>query len=397
MKIICKKCGARLNVRDELKGKMRPCPRCQENLHLQPDLGGTAELLNLDLEDGIFQGTKIEPEEEPDDDRVDSSSEEMTQSSRKRTKKKALVENASNTPADQSDSKGKRQRSRRTPLKMLIGVADGPFWRGAIEHLLFMSLSLACVGGLIGFLLSLVRSAVVAGLLFNLIGVPTMLVAFFMLSYPASCFWRVFVGSASGHTDVSEWPESNLGEWVFDMLFVAYLLAMSIFLSAGIAKLREVASPGQYDSTEYWQLIGSVAEVNKIAELPKLLGPAQRQLELKVESSRPVFIPGPAWWTTLGAFILIFPLIAISCLDSNSPLFVPWSPRVLISLIKNFVSWLIALIVFAAIVCSAAALFVVGSSIAPFWTFTLCSPLAAVAALIYSRLLGRLSYQIANT
>ena len=316
----------------------------------------------------------------------------------KKQKKKSKSKNAPVAPsANEADAKPKRRkRSQPSVISMVLEIASGPFWRSAFEHLLFMTGVMAFVGGLIGFLVGLVRSAAVAGLLFNLIGIPMLLLAYFSMSYPLSCFWKVIVGSAVSGEDIHEWPESSMGEWVFDMFFVMYLIALSIFISAGIAKLRESVIPGQLPSSEYWQLIGTEDETNKVVELPKILG-MPRPPALEVKSGRPVLQPGPAWWTTFGAFVVVFPIVVISCLDSNTPIFIPWSPRVLFSLLTNFPAWLISFVISGGILGLAAVVFVLGSKHAPFWTFTLCSPLAALGMLIYGRVLGRLSGQISRT
>ena len=393
MKIRCPRCGAELEVRDALRGKTARCPQCSEKLLLEPEISEKDEFLALDITeeatgavDEEFKGSRQSSE--------DFGGIKHRPLSGLRPKKKKA-----GSPSDAADEHAarpkRRRRAPRSTAGMLAGIVSARFWRSTLIHLPYISGALLCVGALLGFLIGLAQSAVVAGLLFDLIGTPTAFAVFFLMSYPTSCFWKVVVGSSESNADINEWPESSVGEFVFDMLFVGYMILISMMLAIGIAKLREVAIPGQLPSEEYWQLVAKEAETNTIGPL-KLLANDKPKDAAEATSPRPLLQPGPAWITTFAAFVLIFPLVVMSCLDAGTPLLVPWSPRILLSLLKNCLSWLVFLVLSGAVLIAAAVILIAGTTYAPFSTFTLCSPLAAFGLVLYGRLIGQLSWAIGN-
>lgn len=429
MKVKCKYCAARLSVRDELAGKKGRCPECRATIVLEAvaemaaepvavekgssALGASSELLAVDLSSiELTQETIEESTATEGDDLIEElGAPDLSFTKRKLREKKlkaikAQKEKEEAAEADDKLAKKRAKQSKKSVLSLLGGVFDGPFWHSAAEHLLFATLSLALFGAIIGFLASLVRSAVMASIMVNLVSVPSVLFAFFTLSYPASCFWRIIVGSAGGGDDISDWPESSVGEWVFDLFLIGYFALTALFISAGIAKLREVVMPGQAPSQQYWKVLGSVQETNRAPDLKKMLfgkfpqPMVPKDLPLpaitEIESSRPVIDPGPAWWTVFGAMILVFPMVVMSCLDDNSPIFVPWSPRLWMSFYRNPLAWLVTLPLFAILFVIAAVILILGANYAPFLTFTLGSPLCILWLIVYGRLLGRLCWHIAN-
>ena len=252
-----------------------------------------------------------------------------------------------------------------------------------------------------GFLVGLVHSAIVAGMVFEMIGIPMAFMIFFMMCYPTACFWKVTVGSAEGGRDIAEWPEGgNFGEWMFEMLFVGYLVIVSLLLSGSVAKVGEIVIPHEMSSEEYWRLTGTEEELDAVSIPGKLLAKMAKggqTVDVEVTSPRPVLRPGPGWPTMFLAFAFFFPLVVVSCLDAETPTYVPWSKRVFWSLLKNFPAWLVSILISCTLLGVAAGLLILGAAFAPFLTFTLCSPLAVIGLLLYGRLLGRLSWLIANT
>lgn len=277
---------------------------------------------------------------------------------------------------------------------MLAGVGDRPFWRSSIGHLPFMTGSILCGAGLLGSYMGLIRSIGAANIVFSYMGILTMVAAFIVCSYPGACFLKVIIGSAVGENDVGEWPDGGFSDWVFEMMFVAYLIVMSLVVSAGIARFRQSISPNQFPNRTYWRVIGSGNEINDLAIIPRFFGNSGPRWVFQFPMGKDVFNPGPGWWTTLMVSAGIFPLIGISCLDTRTPMLVPWSPQVLLSLWKRPRAWMAATLVFASIQYVAAIIFVLGAATYPVWVYALCSPLAAIAVLVYARLLGRLSWQI---
>jgi serine/threonine protein kinase len=132
--------------------------------------------------------------------------------------------------------------------------------------------------------------------------------------------------------------------------------------------------------------------------LPKLPTPEEHESADSPEdpSERAFLRPGPGWQTTFVAFLVIFPLVLISCIDASTPLLVPWSPRVWLSLAVNFPAWCLVFVISLGVLSAAGAVAMWGAVHAPFTTFTLCSPLAALAIVVYGRTIGLLSWRIAS-
>jgi hypothetical protein len=394
MKIRCPHCGAHLNVRDELTGKQGRCPRCRKELTIEPE-GSGSETPSLDP----WAGSQ-EPSDKPSQQAAAPSDEyggieplRLLGRTRRRKKKDTEPESTQNAVDAKSDAQPKRRRFRKSTGGMLAGVVAGPFWRSALSHFPYLAADLAVVGGLLGFLVVLIHIAAGASLVLQIIGYPTAVLLFFLMCYPASCFFKVAVGSSDSSGDIDEWPESNFGEWVFEMLFVMYMIVIAVLLSGGIAKLREWVAPAR--SGSYWQLMPQENDPDALSILPKILGAPPQPAP--AEAVHRGFQPGTGWQTTFLAFLAIFPLVVMCCLDSVTPIFVPWSPRVFFSLLKNFPAWLVVVAGSGVLLGGGAAILCLGSLYAPFWTFTLCSPLAAAGLLLYGRLLGRLSWLIART
>jgi predicted Zn finger-like uncharacterized protein len=356
MKIRCPHCQAELKVREDLRGKQARCPRCRKELHLEPE-------------------TASERNGSPQDEFADVEPLNLVAASQRRKKQEAESpdgETGEDGAADETPRR--RRRIPRSTWGMLVGVVAAPFWRSALLHLPYLTAGLACAGALLGIFVILVKNALAAGLVFYYIGIPTAILVYFLMCYPTSCFFKVVVGSADSSRDIDEWPESNFGEWVFELLMVAYMIVLTLMLSTGVAKLRQSVFPGQLPSGAYWQLTAA-----ENAEEGNDTG------------------PGPGWPTTFVAFTALFPLVVITCVEPTTAILVPWSPRVFFSLLKNFPAWLVVFIISAAMFCGAAAILYLGAGYAPFLTFTLCSPLAAVGLLFYGRVLGRLLWLIART
>ncbi len=397
MKVLCPHCGAHLNVRDELAGKQGRCPRCRKELTIEPE-GACSEVPSLD------PGARSqEPSDKPSPEAGAPSDEyggieplRLLAPTRRRKKKDPEPESTQHAVEGGSDAQPKRRRIRRSTGGMLAGVVAGAFWRSALSHFPYLAADLAVVGALLGFLVWLIQIAGTASMVLQIIGYPTALMVFFLMCYPASCFFKVAVGSSDSSGDIDEWPESSFGEWIFEMLFVLYMIVIALLLSGGIAKLRESVAPVR--SGSYWQLMPQENEPDALSILPKLLGPPQpAPAPAEAESVHRSFQPGTGWQTTFIAFLAIFPLVVICCLDPVTPVFVPWSPRVFLSLLKNILAWLVVVAGSGILLGGGAAILILGSLYAPFWTFTLCSPLAAAGLLLYGRLLGRLSWLIART
>jgi predicted Zn finger-like uncharacterized protein len=411
MRVRCPHCETRMKVRDELNGKTGRCPKCGKEFQMTADPPQSGPLSAIDFDTGpegpapkksISEKSKPAAATQSEADEYGATpSPRLLAATRTVKKRKPEGEPEEGANSDAREDKPKRRTRRRTTLGMLASLVDGPFWESALRRSAYLAGGLAIVGGLLGFLVGLVHSAIVAGMVMEAIGIPTAFMTFFLMCYPTACFWKVIVGSAEGGTDVAEWPEGgNFGEWMFEMLFVGYLVVVSLLLCGGVAKFGEIVIPHEMSSEEYWRLIGNEEEIDTVSIPGKLLakmGKGGQTVEMQVTSPRPVLRPGPALMTIFISFAVIFPFVVVSCLEPSTPTWVPWSGRVWMSLIKNFPAWLAAILLSFVIIGAAAALLILGATFAPFITFTLCSPLAVIGLLLYGRLLGRLSWLIART
>ena len=407
MLVRCPHCQAQLNVRDELSGKTARCPKCTETFRIGEQSAKSKPLSSVDF-DAPAPGpqppkkSKRPAAKEPEDEFGSIETPQLLAATRTVKKKKSDDESEESADGSESgDQPKRRSRSRRTTLGMLESLFDGAFWDSALRHSAYLAACLVVVGGLVGFLTGLIHSAVVAGIVLQAIGIPTAFMVFFMMCYPTCCFWKVIVGSAEGGRDIAEWPEgANFGSWMFEMLFVGYMILISLLVCGGIAKLGEVIIPHDMPTTDYWRLVGIEEEVDTVSIPGKLLAKVAKggqTVEMQVHSPRPVLRIGPAWVTIFLAFAAVFPFVVVSCLEPSTPTYVPWSSRIWMNLIKNFPAWLASIVISATILGAAVLLVVLGATYAPFLTFTLCSPLAVLGLLFYGRLLGRLSWLIART
>jgi hypothetical protein len=405
----CPQCQAQLNVRDQLSGKMARCPKCSEQFRIEAEPAKAKPLPSVDFDSKTAAPAPQQPKKPKrpaakgsEDEFGSMEAPRLLAATRKIKKTKSDDESEESADRNESEDQPKRRpRSRRTTLGMLASLFDGPFWESALRHSAYLTGCLVIVGGLVGFLTGLIRSAIVAGMVLQIIGIPTAFMVFFMMCYPTSCFWKVVIGSAEGGRDIAEWPEgANFGAWMFEMLFVGYMILISLLVCGTIAKLGEVIVPHEMPKEEYWRLIGTEEEIDAASIPGKLLAKvakAGKNVEMEVAAPRRVVRVGPAWVTMFLAFVVVFPFVVVSCLEPSTPTYVPWSPRVWMSLIKNLPAWLASIVLSGALLGFAMLLMSLGAAYAPFWTFTLCSPLAVLGLLLYGRLLGRLSWLIART
>jgi predicted Zn finger-like uncharacterized protein len=405
MLVRCPHCQAQLNVRNELSGKTARCPKCSEQFLIGAESADANPLPSVDFDAPAPQRPKKlkRPAAKETEDEF-GSIETPRLLAATRTVKKKKSDDKSEESADGSPSEDQPKRravSRRSTLGMLASLVDGAFWESALRHSAYLAGCLVIVGGLVGFLTGLIHSAIVAGMVLEAIGIPTAFMVFFMMCYPTSCFWKVIVGSAEGGRDIAEWPEGgNFGAWMFEMLFVGYMIIISLMVCGGIAKLGELIVPHEMPREEYWRLVGTEEELDPVSIPGKLLAKvakAGKDVEMEVQSPRRVLRVGPAWVTIFFTFAAVFPFVVVSCLEPSTPTYVPWSTRVWMSLIKNFPAWLASILLSGALLGAAVLLLILGAVYAPFLTFTLCSPLAVLGLLLYGRLLGRLSWLIART
>lgn len=335
-----------------------------------------------------------------DEYRVEHLPEYRLTSPRKKKKRKKAEPPPEEDDEESSPAEDTRRLST-TPTTvwgMLEGCVSPIFWADCRPHWITMILPVSLLSALFGFLYSLVRTTDVALFLLQVMGAVSLLASFLTFAYPGSCWWRVVCGTAQAEDELSEWPEpGEMGAWTVDMLFVGYLVAMSLMISGGAAKVVQWTVPATIVGEDYWQIFSTTEEARPLQFAWNFIEPAQAAVRVEVVSRRPQLTPQAGWRITLMTFVVVFPLVVISCLDSSSPMYVPWSPRTWRSWAKQPFAWLAVLGLSGVTIPLLAGLLVFGINTAPFLSFTVAGSLGMFVLIAYARLLGRLSWLIDQT
>ena len=226
------------------------------------------------------------------------------------------------------------------------GVFSFP-WRGdAIARWGMLSLGLAATGMLATAGLSLMGEGMIGIFTMAFFGMAVLWLSIWSFSFAAHCMVAVLEDTSAGADQMLSWPESDWREWMWRLLHVGYLVAVSISLGFGLSRLAGL------------------------------------------------WLPQPDWVWALAVFLL-FPILLLSSVDADSP-FVPLSRRVQRSLMRVGWAWLIVYalsgLMWSALIGVVWGLVQLHEFLAP----VLGGPLLAAALLIYARLLGRLAWRVAN-
>src|ERR1700722_1751241 len=188
MLVRCPHCQAQLNVRDELSGKMARCPKCSEQFRIGAESAKANPLPSVDFDATSPQRPKKlerSAAKEAEDEFGSIETPRLLAATRTVKKKKSDDESEESGGGSASEDQPKRRAiSRRSTLGMLASLVDGAFWESALRHSAYLAGCLVIVGGLVGFLTGLIHSAIVAGMVLEIIGIPTAFMVFFMMGYP---------------------------------------------------------------------------------------------------------------------------------------------------------------------------------------------------------------------
>ena len=229
------------------------------------------------------------------------------------------------------------------------GVFTLPWRRDAVVYWAYLTLGFTAIM-IIGLVLKGLASAFsgmstgVAAAFFLL---PIIWVSFMTFSYAAACGLCVLESTAGGLDRIEGWPDPNWKDWMTQLIYVAWIGAIPLAVSYGLAVLGET------------QGISMV-------------------------------------WTMPIAFFVIYPISLMSALEANS-IWVPLTKSILGSLAKWWWCWLIFYLVSGLLATGiiAAAAFAIDSS--SDIVFLGLGPLLPAALLIYFRLLGRLGWRMTTT
>ncbi len=187
-------------------------------------------------------------------------------------------------------------------------------------------------------------SGIGSGVAIAFFSLPIIWISFFTLSYSAACGICVLESTAAGLDRIEGWPEPNWKDWMVQMLYLAWVAAIPLVVSFGLAKLASLAG---------WRME----------------------------------------WVLPGSMFVLFPIALLSALEANSS----WAPitlPILTSLVRWWWAWLTFYLLtgFLASGLAAMAIVLVAASHERF--LLLLGSLVAAAVFIYFRLLGRLAWRM---
>jgi hypothetical protein len=226
------------------------------------------------------------------------------------------------------------------------GVFTIPWQGETCVRWVYMSLGLMGVLGLLAVLRFVAAAAApiaaVVGAFFLL---PIIWLSFFSFSYLASCCLHVFESTSAGLERVDTWPEPSWREWMADMMSIAWIGAIPLGASYGIALLGQ----------EFW-------------------------------GSSP-------WLATPLLFFVFYPISFLSALEANT-VWVPLTRPILASVARWWWCWLMFYFLAGGVTAltTAAAGYLLSNSYHS--AVIALGPIIPAFGLIYFRLLGRLAWRM---
>lgn len=249
------------------------------------------------------------------------------------------------TPGAVVAGRGPRKPAKQERVSFVGGVVNFPFYRGCLIHWLAMTLGLmfVVVPPVFAYAWAIQQQnpewtwVIVAGILAGFAGL------LWSLMSSSTCL-AILQDTAEGCDDIENWPEGQLTEWLYDTIYIATALILSVALGAGLLRLLELA--------------------------------------------------GVAWWprglaVAIGVGFLAFPFLLMSMLEAGSPL-IPFSVPITRSL--GTVWWAWFLFYFEATLLVAVTAGLGAAVVIPthYWGTPAALVLVPAMLMIYFRLLGRL-------
>ena len=230
------------------------------------------------------------------------------------------------------------------------GVFGFPFSRGVLPRWAGIASGLLVAGGTLAIVLGNVndrglgRETVLAA---GALGLLVFFSLLWSLSYAAGCMLLIVRETAEGADEMNESPDIDWRDWIFQLVYMAEILAQGVALGWFARWLLTLALPGT---------------------------------------------PAPAIGLALVTFVA-FPVLLLSALESGSAL-MPFSAPILRSLIRLGWAWGLFYLLSGALLVPIIAIAALVAT--PYATLGWLAPAPLVAAylLIYARLLGRLGWLI---
>lgn len=225
--IRCDTCQARLRIRIKLAGTVGKCPKCGASISIPhrpeiefelPQPAGESETLALDGGYRLAEPLDYQPDDHP---------EPLPAEVRPAAPEGGYLEQLGRVRQQQVDK----------PPRFLFfsGVFDFPWYPevwlrwvylvlGGSAATLIPMLALAFFGGASGY--------VGIGLAF--FAMPQIWITIWTGSFAAACGLQIFDDTAAGSDHVTGWPEPNWREWMWPLMYLAYVAAMVLALAYGI-------------------------------------------------------------------------------------------------------------------------------------------------------------------
>lgn len=339
LSVRCPQCQAGLRIRSRLAGKTGQCPQCGGSIHIperpafdleEPDSSGDAD---ESLGDGGYR--LAEPlEHQPDD-----SPEPLPAELRAPVPAGGFLERMERVSTE--------KKSYVPQFLFFTGVFTFPWYpevwlrwgylvAGGTAATLIPVLVYEYVLGVGGY----------AGVVLAFFALPQIWISFWTGSFAVACGMHVFEETATGNDHISNWPEPNWRDWMWQLMYVGYVALMVLAVAYGIGLLA-----------------GGSGETISMA-----IG--------------------------LSEFFLL-PFCLLSVMEANN-LAILISPGIAATLIRNCLNWIQFYVITG---CLAAAWLGIGwgvISVSSFLLIPVNGLLYASLILIWFRLLGRLAWSISH-
>ncbi len=333
----CRECQTLMYATVDQVGRKMKCPDCG-TLHVVPAPPEPKRAKPLVLDDAYAIDPAADPGERPPvilPPTRKMECEERAEAEYAQAREKSL---RTGKPME-VDARG-RPIMPRAPL--VTGVVGFLFSTGVVARWAALSGSLMLIGGL-AQMLSLMSSGPFGAIAAVCFLVAAVIIGLIWTSAAASFAIAIITQSSEGNKRIEYWP--GLVDWFATLLYVLVALPVSVF-------------PGWLAS------------------------------RLVTDSFHQTLCVG-------GSLLVCFPLVLLSQLEISSPWAIV-SGKVLGSLLRRPVSWMVLYIESALLAAGCGGVFVVVLDFAP-GLVLLTSPVYVAAGLIYSRLLGRLAWCIAES
>lgn len=338
--IRCEHCAAGLRVRAKLAGQSATCPNCGEpiNIPVRP-------VVEFEL-----------PTDEDERDWLDESGGYRLAVPLQHEPDSGIPEplpSGIRVPAPEMGYLERVERVRddviETPPKYLFfsGVFDFPWYPEVWPRWVYLVL-----GGSLASLIPLLGVAFLEGTSgYAAVGVaffamPQIWITFWSGSYMASCGMQIFEDTSAGSDHITTWPDPNWREWMWPLLYLAYVAAMVLAVAYGVALACGARSTN---------LVTVLAAVE----------------------------------------FVLFPICLLSVLETNN-IAILFSPRVLSSLFRKPAGWILFYALTGSMLVAWGGMIWYVYRLNPLMVVVVNGLLYASMSLIWFRLLGRLGWLITH-